>query len=636
MPPPSLSVDQPARRVYAAAEWGLVIALLATLAWTTLCLGGFLAETMAVSGPLVLGLGAWGGLLWAFGEGEGPRVINRAVFLPVPFLLYALAGTLGWAPAAWLAWGEWLLWLQMWVVFFLVLHFGRSRVHTWAIAGTFALIVFAGVGMAIYQRFSDPYWIMLGRKQAGQFFGRSSGMFGIPNSLAGLIELLLPVCLALLFSRAVRPGVKIVCGWFAGLCLLALALTGSRGGWLSLALTLLLWPMLASRKWKKKLIGTIVVSVLVSGGLWMLYHGSEYARQRMEPFLDGRFELSRPKVWSTGVKIWEEHPWIGTGAGSFDVVFDQYRPAGYPDRVVWAHNDYLNTLSDHGLVGFALWAGAGLGLMGLGWMGIRRSQLSGTAVGNIFGLTKWKLGLWLGLLAFALHLVVDFHTKIPALAYAAAISMALVLRDEAGLRRAVPRLAAWTAGSALALVAVGLAVKVARPLYQAEARRFEARRSIDQYARHQRGDLGAIAVSSRAELAQSVRIDPANGQAWSDLSYATVLRGVNAGGNRVWAGHAAELAADRAIELCPVNAEFWVRKGVALSLQGGRPDAEDCFRRATELAPQGAGWWYAYARYLQAFPLRKDDALQALGTCLGLDPYYHGAESLRQQLLNGR
>jgi O-antigen ligase len=636
MSPPPLSADRPSRRVYAAAEWGLIIALLATFLWTTLCLGGYLAGTMAVAGPAVLGLGAWGGLLWAFGAGEEPRVINRAVFLPLPFLLYALASTLGWAPAQWLAWTEWLLWFQMWVVFALLLHFGRSRAHTWVIVGAFAVLLLAGVGMAIYQRFSDPRWIMLGRQQASQFWGRSSGMFGIPNSFAGLIELLLPVCLALLFSRAVRPGTKIICGWFAGLGLLGLVLTGSRGGWISLALALLLWPMLATRKWKKKVIGAMVVSVLVGGGLWLLYQGSDYARKRMEPFLNGEFELSRPKVWSTGARIWAEHPWMGSGAGSFDIVFDHHRPALYRDRPVWAHNEYLNTLCDHGLIGFALWAGAGVALMGLGWSNIRRTQRSGTSTGNLFGLTKWRLGLWLGLLAFALHLVVDFHTKIPALAYAAAIVMALVLREDAGLRWAVPRTAAWTAGVALALLGIGLAGKVARPLYQAEGLRFEARRTIDRYAVRQQGDLRAIAIAARSELAKSVRIDPSNGQAWADLSYVTALQGMTGQENRVWAGHAAELAAERAIQLCPVNAEFWMRKGVALSLQGGRSDAEDSFLQATKVAPKNAASWYAYAQYLRAFPERNRDAREAVATCLGLDPYYGGAESLRQQLLTGR
>jgi len=617
------------------AEWGLVAGLLLTFLWTTLCLGGFLAQTMAVSGTVVLGLGAWGALLWAFGPAGESRAVNRAAFLPLPFLLYALAGTVGWAPAGWLAWRDWLLWFQMWVVFVLVLHFGRSRAHTWAIVGSFALLVLAGFGMAVYQRFSDPHWIMLGRNQAPQFWGRSSGMFGIPNSFAGLLELLVPLCLALLFSRTVRPGVKILSGWIGVLGLLALALTGSRGGWLSLALALLAWPLLATRRWKKKLLGVVVVSVLIGGGIWTLYHGNESARQRLEPFFDGRFELSRPKIWSTAVTMWREHPWIGTGPGSFDVVFDAHRPPLFHDRPVWAHNDYLNTLTDYGAVGFVLWAGAGLAMLVLGWQGIRRSHRTGTLAANPLGLAKWRLGLWLGLLAFALHLSVDFHTKIPALVFAAAIVMALMLRDEERLQGPVPRWGAWMGGSMLALVTLGLMVRVALPLYRGEGLREEARRRIDRHAVQPEEDLPVLAATARSALIHAVRIDPNNAQAWADLAYATCLAVTSE--RRVPAGHAAELAADRALALCPVVAEYWVRKGAALDLQLGRSaEAEACFKRATDLAPNSARWWYHYAYHLQAFPPRRAEARRALETCLTLDPYYPPAERLRQQFLTGR
>ena len=635
MPPPSPD-DSLSHRVHHVAEWGLVFGLMATFAWTTLGLGGFLAQTMAVAGTAVLGLGALGGILWAVGRPGEPRAFNLAVLLPLPFLLFALGSTLGWAPAEWLAWREWLLWFQMWLVFALVLHFGRSRAHTGLIVGTLALLVIVGAGMAIYQRYSDPGWIMLGRRQAPQYFGRSSGMFGIPNSLAALVELLIPACLALLFSRAVKPGAKIICAWCAALGLLALALTVSRGGWLALALALLLWPLLATRRWGRKIVGALVVIVIVGAGLWVLYHGSDGARQRIDPFLDGRFELSRPQVWRTGIEIWRHDPWFGSGAASFNLVFDQYRPPHFRDIPGWAHNDYLNTLSDYGLVGLTLWIGAGAGLLALGWRGIRRAQRVGTSGADIFGLAKWKLGLGLGLLAFALHLFVDFHTKIPALAYAAAIVMALVLRDEITLHRTVSRVPAWTAGIVLTAVALGLAGKIAWPLYRAEGRRFEARRTIDLYAARKTGDRQAVAAAAQAELTQAVRIDPANGQAWADLAYAIILRSSAPGGNRAWAGHAAELAADQALQRCSINAEFWARKGVALDLQGGRAEAEGCFRRATELAPRKAAWWYAYAHHLAAFPERNGDARQALATCLDLDPHYPRAEALRQQLLTQR
>ncbi len=166
-------------------------------------------------------------------------------------------------------------------------------------------------------------------------------------------------------------------------------------------------------------------------------------------------------------------------------MFDQYRPRHYADNPVWAHNDYLNTLSDYGLVGFALWAGAGGGLLGLGWLGIRRTQRAGTPVSNVFGLTKWKLGLLVGLLAFGFHLTVDFHTKIPALAYAVAIVAALLLRDETALFQRVSRGIAWSSGMLLAVVSLGLAVRVGLPLYR--RKRSDSRPGVPSIVTRPRG-----------------------------------------------------------------------------------------------------------------------------------------------------
>ena len=36
----------------------------------------------------------------------------------------------------------------------------------------------------------------------------------------------------------------------------------------------------------------------------------------------------------------------GGGAGSYNVLLERFRPENFPDDAQWAHNDYLNTLSD--------------------------------------------------------------------------------------------------------------------------------------------------------------------------------------------------------------------------------------------------------------------------------------------------
>ena len=127
-------------------------------------------------------------------------------------------------------------------------------------------------------------------------------------------------------------------------------------------------------------------------------------------------------------------------------------------------------------------------------------------------------------------------------------------------------------------------------------------------------------------------VDSANGQAWADLAYAMVQNWHVQGGELVTIGQQAELAAERARALCPVNAEFWVRKGVALDMQARQTEGEPCFRRAVELAPNSPTWWYYYAYHLNAFPSRKREALQAVETCLSLDPSNSAAVTLHQQL----
>jgi O-antigen ligase len=626
----------PVPRWAAIAEWTLVLGLAATLVWTTLCLGGVLGGTMVVTSWAVFALVVLGIVRWTLARVKGGRTIHLAVLLPVPFLLYALGSVFWLAPAKWLAWGEWLLWFQMWLVFALALHFGRGRGQTWVLVGTFVGLGLAGTVMAAYQRFGDPTWIMLVRSQAGQYAGRSSGMFGIPNSLAALLELMIPVCLVLLFSRAMRPSAKVLTAWLALLFLFAIVLTGSRGGWIGLALSLMAWPLLAGRAWRKKVLGIVAVVSCVFVGLWALYQGSEYARSRIQPFLEGKFEASRPIVWKAGWQMWREAPWLGRGAASYNVLFDQYRPRGFLNEPEWTHNDYLNTLSDYGLVGFGLWLGTGMALGWAGWRAVQRARRATVAIDNLFALAKWKLGLLLGLLAYAFHLGVDFHTKIPALAFLAAVAAALLVRDEVSWWRPVQIKMAWGAGLGLVVCVLVAGWAVATPLYRSEALRFEARRSIDRYGRTGQGNLVEIATTAKSALTRAVRINPDNGQAWADLSYATVQSWQAGKSDLASLGRFAELAADEALQLCPVDGEFWLRRAVALDVQRGRAETEACYRQAIELAPHSRIFWYHYAYHLKAFPERRSEALKALETCLALDPSYPPANTLRQQLVSNR
>jgi tetratricopeptide (TPR) repeat protein len=135
------------------------------------------------------------------------------------------------------------------------------------------------------------------------------------------------------------------------------------------------------------------------------------------------------------------------------------------------------------------------------------------------------------------------------------------------------------------------------------------------------------------DLRQAVKIHPQNGQAWSDLAYATT-QGWHVGkGDLVTLGRQAEPLARRALTLCPLNAEFWIRHGVALDMQARHAEGEKSFKQALKLAPNTGLWWYYQAYHLSVFPDRQAEALAAVRTCLTLDPSNRAALTLQQQLI---
>lgn len=614
-------------------DWLLLLVLVGSLVWTTLCLGGYLGETMVWGSRSVFLLAVVGAVRVAVGRSDAPIRIHLAALLPLPFLVFALASVWWIAPAQWLGWREWLGWLQGWIILAVVLHANWRAVQTWVLVATAAGLGMVGVALAAYQRFVDPTWIIMGRVQAEQFMERSAGMFGSPNSLAALLELMIPVCLVLLFARTVGPVAKVACGWLGAALVFALVLTGSRGGWIATGLAVLLWPLVTGTNFRRKVVGTALTGLVLLVGFVALYHFSEIARGRMTPFLDGTFELSRPLIWKAGVQIWLTAPWLGTGAASYNVLFDQYRPAGFLNEPEWTHNDYLNTLSDYGVVGFGLWAGAGSALLWLGWRAVERARRNRDGAVGVLAHWRWKFGLWLGLVAFALHLFVDFFTKLPALLAWAGVGCALLLRDEDRLWRTVRR------GALLRGLAVGGMVTIVAlvgwksdRLYRAEAARYWPRRDIDRWGQKEEGDFVEMARRALPAFQRASEIDPSNGQAWADQAYATQLIWHASKGDPTILGLLARQAALRAIALCPVDAEFWVRKGSAEDMKGLRSEAGASFLRALELAPNNPEYWYYRAYHLASLTGRETAALDAVATCLSLDPSYEPALALRVRL----
>lgn len=618
----------------ARLDWILASLVSANLAWTALQLGGFRPETRAVTWLLtgsLLGVHLLAGAI----EGRTLRTLHPAGWALVPFLVYAAINVAWVSPVPWLGWLDWFGWVNVAVTFWVVLNGIRSGLPRQALFLVLVGLGLLAVGLACHQRFVEPEWLPGGRQQAAQFVGRSSGFFGIPNSLAGLLILLLPATgtLAWRGGATARAG----WGWVTAVFALGLFLTLSRGAWLSLALALVIWPLLAPhRPWRRRLRlagGALALLSLVVG---LVYGLAAPARARLERLVTDAGELSRPILWRAAWQLWRDEPFTGTGAGSFNVLFERHRPAGFVDEPQWAHNEYLNTLSDYGAIGLVLLLGAAGGVV---WSGRRRRREGEHSSGTTMTLDARPVtsALGVGCLAFALHLGVEFHLKIPGLGLALAVVGALALgSDRAGRMTARvpggarPRLA-WMAGT-LAL-AGGLFPTVR--CQQAEAGYYAAREKIDQASRVA-GEAGptvrTLLEDAEDRLRRAIQLWPGHGGAWGSQALATQFRAYLEPVRSGELSGPAELAARQALAISDVVPEFWLRLGIALDMRARREEARAAFERALQLAPRSANGWYYYADHLSRDTNARGAALGAIATCLSLDPGNTAAEALRAKL----
>lgn len=171
----------------------------------------------------------------------------------------------------------------------------------------------------------------------------------------------------------------------------------------------------ATKKWIL-LPGLLVAALLIS----LAWFGLGPLIDRYQTLLhlpEDKSMLGRIEVWKDTLKIAADHPWMGSGLGTFGAVYPAYKTN--PDPVVYdhAHNDYVQLLAETGWVGFGLAIGilgAAFGMIIAGW----RARRSPWARGLLIGVTT-------GMVALLIHGLNDFNFHIPSNAALFAVLMGL-------------------------------------------------------------------------------------------------------------------------------------------------------------------------------------------------------------------
>src|SRR3989442_13495810 len=125
--------------------------------------------------------------------------------------------------------------------------------------------------------------------------------------------------------------------------------------------------------------------------------------------------------------MWQDDFWLGGVPGRFDDRSPNYRAEESQSRRGYAHNDYLQTIGEWGLVGTSLIAVSWVLL----FMGVFKTWKFVCRESNVLAYKPGKragfvYGAAIGLTAILIHSFVDFNMHVPANAILAVMLMALL------------------------------------------------------------------------------------------------------------------------------------------------------------------------------------------------------------------
>ncbi len=373
-----------------------------------------------------------------------------------------------------------------------------------------------------------------------------------PNALAGFLVLAFAPTLAWIWvrGRSWVPGVKWLTLLFAGgLMAFCLVLTGSRGGFVAFAAMIMAGLFCFVPKGSRR-ARWVVVALLAIAAVFVLAHRSGLIGVSMDS------ASARRDYWRGAIAIARDHPWLGTGPGTFGSIYPKYKTASTEEAQL-VHNNFLQMWSDSGLVAFLAFS--------LLWL---------VALRDAFELARQRTGdaaavaVCAALAGWVVHSLIDFDLYVPGVAMPAFLLLGVLqgLKELPQMQPVAPR-----ERTKLAVATVCVAV-VAGVLWM------EGR------------SLGA--AFSHGQTRQLERTDPTSALAM----------------------------ARRSIELAPRNPHYYAAAGnlaVTLSHFG---EAVDYYRAAIECDPYRASYHWRLARALVTAGSHLDQVVEQLRAAHALNP----------------
>ena len=258
-------------------------------------------------------------------------------------------------------------------------------------------------------------------------FATPFGSFVNRHNFAAFMEMTIAVPLGLIFVGAVPRDKRLLYVTAIGLMGVALLLSGSRGGLVSLLAEIFFLVILTTKTNNYGQIGlkiglaVLLIATIIFGAV--LIGGESSLTRFAETAASQDFSTSRTHIWSVTIDVIKNNLPFGAGLGTFGVAYTAYDSFNGFMRVEQAHNDYLQILADAGIVGLFI---AGFFIYKLFRTGLRNTTTSNTFRRGV------AVGALAGCFAILVHSLFDFvlHITAVALLFITLVSLVIVSGNE--------------------------------------------------------------------------------------------------------------------------------------------------------------------------------------------------------------
>jgi O-antigen ligase len=256
----------------------------------------------------------------------------------------------------------------------------------------------------------------------------ATGTYINRNHYAGFLEMVLPFSLALAFyeyanfarnqrqpsprmrKMITRASFQRLAFWFSVAVVLfaALVFSRSRMGIIAACASLLaMFGLAVLSRFRVRMLLTLSAAFLIISLGLALWIGPGPITERFQG-VEQEYSLgdqSRLSIWRDDLRLIHQHPWLGTGLGTFPIAFTTVQTTFLGQFVNHAHNDYLELASDLGVP-------AALVLVaGILFVFVRVVRIFLFGEGNFERIVA--LGCAGSITAMLLHAMADFNLYIP-------------------------------------------------------------------------------------------------------------------------------------------------------------------------------------------------------------------------------